>query len=291
MKKKGIVLLITVGFIAVLTSVIAYIFSITDKSFKRVENIEGQNQDIIILQDIKAILDERVSSLTKNDDFAKFLLGIPSFIDKKTKLSLEVRITPLSNKININSLLINKKIDTSINSFLESVAKKYNILDIAFLSNLLLDTIDEDSLSRSAMSEISEVDIRYTNGSIVNKEHFDTLLKYYVDMIGDESVYEVPWDELIYFGDLRKGILDCDRMSEELMGALGLDTEGFSRCDSIETQKSKEIASLYALSAYTLDTNYFLRVDISYKLDKKASNLSFVYETKTKKVSNVKAIN
>ncbi|WP_156928237.1 hypothetical protein [Sulfurospirillum arcachonense] len=46
--KKGIALLISIGFIAVFTALIAYVFSLSNKSFEEIERVELKNQSAII---------------------------------------------------------------------------------------------------------------------------------------------------------------------------------------------------------------------------------------------------
>ena len=289
--KKGIALLITIGFIAILTALMAYMFSISNSTFENIENLESKNQNFIIYKDIKTILDERAKNLKSSEGLSVFLLGIPSTFDKKTKLRLSVELQSLSNKVNINSIIIKNKQDVSIISFLKRVCEQYNVLDVTFFTNLVLDTIDEDSLSRGAMSEINQENIKFSNGRIVGKEHFDALINYYANKSGDTNILDVPWEKLIYFGALSKSTIDCNRMSEELIVTLLQSNESFTSCEEINTPKAKELAKQYNLKAFSPESSYFVLATVMYELDKRANKLSFMYDIKTKEVNGIAFLN
>ncbi|WP_024955740.1 hypothetical protein [Sulfurospirillum arcachonense] len=289
--KKGIALLITIGFIAILAALMAYMFSISNNTFESIEDIKSKSQDFILYKDIKTILDERAKSLTNSEDLTTFLLGIPSTFDKKTKLRLSVELESLSNKVNINSLLLKDKIDTSISTFLKSVCEEYNVLDATFFTNLVLDTIDEDSISRGAMSEINQEDIKFSNGRIMSKEHFDILINYYAEKSGDKNILNVPWEELVYFGPLAKSTIDCDRMSEELIKILLQSNESLTSCEEINTPTAKKFAQQYNLQAFSNQSSYYVLATIEYELEKKVSKVSFMYDIKTKEAGSIDFVN
>ena len=109
--RKGIALLITMGFITVLTGIIAYMFSITGGVFDEAIKVDAKNQRTILLRDIKSILDSKVDDIKDSEDLSNLLLGMPPFYDKKSELSLHVELEYLSDRVNLNSLLIKKKED------------------------------------------------------------------------------------------------------------------------------------------------------------------------------------
>ena len=100
--KKGIALLITIGFITVLTALLGYMFAISKKSFDEVNKIESKNQSFIMFKDIKTILDRYTFDIKDSDDLSKFLLGLNPFYihSKKNKLSLDIKIEP-NDKISL----------------------------------------------------------------------------------------------------------------------------------------------------------------------------------------------
>jgi len=279
--RKGIVLLITMGFITVLTGIIAYIFSITGGIFKEVVKVDGKNQKTILLKDIKVILDRYAKDVKQSDDLSNFLLGMPPFYDKKSQLSLHVELEYLSNKVNINSLLVKNKIDKNIEEFLKNIGETYNILDISFFIALLEDTIDEDDISRQSLSEISREDLKFSNSHIVNMSHFKKIIKYYVTTTRDTNLLSVPWDKLIYFGALNTSVVDCDKMSKELINIFKLDVENFSGCVDLEDEESKKIAQKFNLKKFSKEDNFYVLAKALYQVGDFQDDISFVYDLKT----------
>ncbi len=285
--KKGIALLITIGFIVILTSLIAYIFTLSNRAFDEVNNVKKRDQSAVLCSDVKKLLDSYASEIEDDKDFSTFLLGTPPFYDDRSGLGLEVEIKPLSDKININSILINKKINKNLVQFLQKICETYNILDPSFFIALVLDSIDQDSVEREALSEISLHEVKYSNGSIYNKTQFEILENYYADVVQDKNIFNVPWNQLIYFGGKNSSIVDCDRMSKEITFLLGLDSENFTGCSDLNSSKEdKEIAMKYNLKKFSKENNYDILVKMYYQVNSIKDRASFIYDMKTKKVSN-----
>lgn len=285
--KKGIALLITIGFIVVLTALIAYIFTLSNRAFEEVNSVEKRDQSQVLFSDVKKILDSYVGEIEDDKDFSNFLSGTPPFYDSKSGLWLEVEIKPLSDKININSILVNKKVNKNIVLFLQNICETYNILDPNFFISLILDSIDEDSVEREALSEISLHKINYSNGSIYDKSQFKVLENYYADVVQDKNIFSVPWGQLIYFGGKDLGMVDCDRMSKELIFLLGLDSENFTGCSDLNSSKeNREIAIKYNLKKFSKENNYDILVKIYYQINSIKDRASFIYDMKTKRVKS-----
>ncbi|MFK5882372.1 MAG: hypothetical protein QM482_09180 [Sulfurospirillum sp.] len=284
--KKGVALLITIGFVAVLTALIAYIFSLTNVVFDKVDNLHKRDQSSVIFSDVKKILDSYAGDIENSNDFSTFLLGVPPFYESSSGLGLDVKMSPLSDKININSILTGKKPDKNIVHFLQNICETYNILDASFFISLVLDTIDKDTLERQALSEISLHDLKYSNGRIYSKKQFETLEKYYADVVQDKNIFSVPWDRFVYFGGKNSGIVDCDRMSKEMIYILGLDSENFTGCDDLKDKESKKIATKYNLKKFSKENNYYILVKIFYQINSIKDRASFIYDIKTKRASN-----
>ena len=272
--KKGIALIITVGFITILGAIIAYVFSLTQGVFNEALKADAKNQRTILHSDIKNMLDTYAKRIENSEDLTNYLLGIPPIYDEKSGLSFYVELEYLSNKININSLAVNE----NIVKFLKNIAQNYNILDISFFIALLEDTIDEDDISREAFSEISREDIRFSNSRIINNRHFRRILEYYVDIVKDESVLKVPWEKLIYFGKTKQTVVDCDRMSKELISVLGFDEESFSGCADLEDQQYKTIAEQYNLKSFSKQNDLYLKVKIFYEIENLQDKIDFTYK-------------
>ncbi len=284
--KKGVVLLITIGFITVLSAIIAYMFSLSNSAFDEAQKSEQFNQSSILFYDVKDILDSYAKDVNDSEDLRTFLMGTPPFYDDKSALSLDVELEPLSNKININSILIKNKIDKNIVKFLQNVCETYNIIDSNFFIDLVLDTIDSDSVSREAMSEISQENMKFSNGRVLNFEHFKAILEYYVKKVQDRNILKVPWRELIYFGKSEYSEVDCDRMSRELINVIGFNSEDFAGCSELKDAVSEKIGSKFHLKSFSKVKNYYILVKISYQTNSIQDQIEFKYNIKNSKVSD-----
>ncbi len=284
--KKGIALLITIGFVAVLTALIAYIFSLSNSVFNEAEKVHNLNQGQILSSDIKKLVDRHIQDVNSSDDFSNFLIGIPPFYESKSGLGIEIELAPLSNRININSILVKNKINKNIEEYLQKICDDYNVLDSSFFIALVLDTIDTDVISRQALSEISMQNIRYSNGKIFDKAQFEVLKKYYAGVVQDKNIFAIPWKKFIYFGDTKPGIVDCDRMSKEMIDMLGLQSENYIGCDDLKSVEYKDIASKYNLKKFNKVDHYYILVRIYYQVNLIKDRASFVYDIKTKKASS-----
>ena len=284
--KKGIALLITIGFVAVLTALIAYIFSLSNSVFNEAKKVHSLNQGQILSGDIKKLIDRYIQDVNSSDDFSNFLIGIPPFYDTKSGLGIEIEIAPLSNRIDINSILVKNKVNKNIEEFLQKICADYNVLDPSFFIALVLDTIDTDDISRQALSEISLQNTKYTNGKIFDEAQFEVLKKYYSNVVQDKSIFNIPWKKFIYFGDSKPGIVDCDRMSKEMIDILGLHGENFVGCDDLKSDELKDIAIKYNLKKFNKLVHYYILVKIYYQVNSFKDRASFVYDIKTKKASS-----
>jgi len=284
--KKGIALLITIGFIAILSAVIAYMFSLSNKVLTTNTKMQQINQSAVLVDDVKTLLDSYAHAAKNDNNLSRFLMGIPPFYDSKNGLSLEVDTIPLSNRININAILINNKVDQNIVKYLQNICATYNVLDSTFFISLVLDTIDTDENARQALSEISVENLKYTNGSIADKREFKVLERYYAEVAQDKNIFNIPWDQFIYFGGHTTGMVDCDRMSKEMLAILGFDSENFAGCSDIKSNESKAIATKYNLKKYTKENNYYILVKIYYQIQSIKDSMSFIYDIKTNKASN-----
>jgi len=285
--KKGIALLVTLGFITILTTIIAYMFSVSKENFQKIEKIDSRNQSAILYKDGKIIVDKFVKKIKNSDDLDRFLSKVSPFIYQSKEGSLHVEVIPLSNKININSLVINNIVNKNTLDFIKSTCSFYNILDSKFFIDLLLDTIDEDDIARQAQSEILIKNKKFSNSKIVNYNHLKAIMSYYVSVTNDKNILQIPWEKLVFFGSMQKEMLDCDRMSDDLERVLGLDFQSFKGCSDLVGVEAIQIAQKYSLKKFTKANNYYILVKIFYSMEEFKNRILFVYNIKDNKVSNI----
>ncbi len=284
--KKGIALLITIGFITVLTLLIGYMFSFSEAIFKKAQKSDLPNQRVIIFDDIKSIIDKNAKKVKDYADLANFFSKIPLIVDKRSQLFLSVSMTPLSNKMDLNSVYVGKKANKASLDFIRRISETYNILDSHFLISLILDTIDTDNVSRDALSEISREDVKFSNGRIVDMEHFREILEYYDKIVDDKNVFRIPWEKLIYFGSGKSDLIDCDRLSEEFIKVLGLDLDEYGGCESANEAQDVKIFKKYNLKRFKKGKNYFIFAKIIYKIGEIVDTMTFIYNVNNGEVTD-----
>jgi len=283
MKKKAIILLITIGFITLMSALILVSVSIFERSFSNVQNLEDRNRFNVLFSDIVAILNKKVKDIKSSEDLDNFLGVYPPFSDSKSNLYVSIEIEPKVNRININNLYYKHKPDFIIKAFLERLFLRYDVADGDLLYRLFLDTIDNDESERGAQTEIVLKDFDFRNGKIENKKHLDKILDYYVSLTGDKSVKNIPWDRLIFFGPRdKKYILDCDRMPMELVEVL------FGERMNITCQDIKKMGiSAFNYSPFKKGVDYPVTCRVSFLFGEKEQKVEFDYDIKTHKVSNI----
>ncbi len=283
MKKKAIILLITVGFIAMMTALIFVSVNIFDDSIKGVYKVENRNRFNVLFRDILAILDKKVKDVTDARKLDEFLGVYPPFSDPKSGLSVSIEIEPKVNRININNLYYKHRVDFVTKAFLEKVFLKYEVADGDFLYRLFLDTIDNDENERGAQTEIVLKDYDFRNGKIENKKHLDKILDYYISITKDDSVKKIPWSKLIFFGERdKKYILDCDRMEPELVETLFGERERIS-CEDIQ----KAAISAFNYAPFKKGVDYPVTCKVYFAFGDQEEKVKFDYDLKTHKVSNI----
>jgi hypothetical protein len=284
--KKGIILFATLGFVAAMFAIFYYVFDLSDILFAKSRQIQARDQKIIIFQDIKKALDDYAADIKNSDDLSKFLSTPLFFSDKKTALSMQVEISSLSNKLNVNDMMHNNKINSNKKDLFEQICDTYNVIDTDFLVSLVLDTIDDDTNERVAGSEIALENFKFTNGSIADFDQFETILESYTRYTNDSSVKIIPWKKLIYFGRQSSGFIDCDRLSNDMIFAIGLD-ESYKSCDDLQNETGKNMKEKFDLKKYDKEDVYIVSVKIRYKIQgTNTQRISFEYDIKTHKVSD-----
>ncbi len=287
--KKGIALVIVLIFIIVMGLLVTSAFRLTTRVALQSQKQKTIAQSAVIVQDIKKILDGRFKKIKSNKELSEIFSEDGLIYDKKSGLDIHIKISPLSNKININAALINGKKNDYIIDILNRIYEKYNLLNPLFFTSLILDTIDTDDIEREPFSEISLQNINYTNGSVYNQEHFLILQNYYAKITQDKNIFKIPWGKLIYFGRNVSGYdsLDCDRLSDEMIATLGIYGLSKINCSTIEDSKYKKFIKMYLFQPFKKMKHYEINVKISYNLGNINEGVSYMYDIKNLKACKV----
>jgi len=286
MKKKAIILLITIGFITMMSALILVSVNIFNTSIEDVYKLENRNRFNVLFMDIVSILNKKVKDINSSDNLDEFLGSYPPLYDKKSKLSISIEIEPKLGKLNINNLYYKHKVDFAMKAFLQKVFLRYEIADGDLFERLLLDTIDNDEEERGASTEIVLKDYNFKNGKIENKKHFDKIVDYYIEITHDENIKKVPWDDLIFFGERdKKYILDCYNITPSLKAVLFGIEEGEAELDCEALFQTGVSAFNYGKFKKGID--YPVTCFVYFDFDKEREQVKFDYDLKTHKVSNI----
>jgi hypothetical protein len=267
--KKSIALLITIMFLLIVLSILGVILNITQKSLTS-NNIPQEN--LLIKSTINLLNSTNLKTVSE----IKEILKTFPIKSKDSKLKATIKISPLFNKIDINTYL-NKKINPLVDNYLTNILEYYNVKDPLFFKNLILDTIDKDSLEREAYSEISLQNPLFQNGKIYNKNHFLKILNYYVKKTDDKSVLDIPWDTLIFFGDGKKHYLTCEFLDKDVKKFLGIKRLKCDKKNNLDIINFKNQSSFWVL------------IKIDYIYHHIQNRVQITYDIRNKKVINIEA--
>ena len=224
--KKAIVLMMTLGFIAVITALVLYTLSISQKSFTTVADIDAQNQFSLTFKDFTAILKEMTKEV-KTPQALDMLLSvdIPPFPEPKTGLTVGFEMESYMKKLNLNAILTqllpaegNCDLNLSTEILcrpLERFMDRYEIQDKRLMIDLMLDTVDKDDMELGGETEIAADDIDFAQGKIYDYHHLKKIFDRYYALSSDKNVFKLTRDaveEVFWFGDtnLSEQMLDCN---------------------------------------------------------------------------------
>ena len=308
--KKGIVLLMTLGFITVITAMILWSVSISKKRFDRVIGIDAQNQFNIIFSDFSKILKKGDFN---SSDKLNMLLSIcfPPVMDSKSGMGVGFCAKSMMDRLNINYML-DTIVSSDKNSTKAKMAKYYQSAIIKYLSNkelsdpfiflsLLLDSVDLDHNERATQSEIAEEEPNFREGKIYDFEQFKKIEDYYYKMTLDSSIYKIDKEDLesyFYFGDRKSfGLLDCSNFPngksniKNLLPIISDEqielNEDSDICQEINSSLSNDLKKIYNISKYSNKSKYLVRCKLTLVNEDIDEEISFDYEVKSKRISNI----
>lgn len=289
--KRAVVLLITVGFIAFLSAMIASSLFIFQKAYAHIEAIQLSTQTSIVFQDILKHLSEQKKEIDEMYKLEQFTARHFPLYSKNGSFGVKVTVTSKSNRINLNNLLSEGEHASLLSDLLKNLSKEHKLANPDLLVNLLLDSVDEDLLERESGSEIAGYDGDFKNGKIENSRHFEKIMARYMVLTGDKRVKEIPWEKLFVFGGTaQSNSIDCDYMSRELAMALGLvfDQEQKMSCQNLQREANKKILEKYRIEKYKHESDYIAEVTMSLEVNKRDRNiLKFDYALKSGRVGHV----
>ena len=136
--------------------------------------------------------------------------------EPKAGLKITIDIDSDAQKLNINRLINTASTKNQIYyDIIADILRDFNVIDIDFFLNVVMDTIDSDKNERFYQSEIVLLQEDFENSRIFSYEHFNQILQYYKEKIGDNNIDLIPWDTLIQFHGQE---MDINYISPKLLG-------------------------------------------------------------------------
>jgi len=201
MKKKAVVLLITLGFITVITVLIMQTVTLSKSSLDDLTKVKTQNQLMLYMTNVTKLLKNQ-----KADDIRDYLLDqeIPVF-DEKSGVNLTVKCQALDDKLNLNRLLSCN--NTKCDEIIKRYAKDKELADEDYFLALLKDTVAPlEAGERRAGSRIVIDDKTFSDGCILNYKTIKQIQDKYYQELKDPNIYKINKDEFLdifYLSDLK----------------------------------------------------------------------------------------
>ncbi len=308
--RRAVVLIMTLGFIAVVTALVLWSLSTTQKEFDKVAKIDAQNQFNILFKDFTKMI--QTFDINSTDALELFLsITIPPITEPKSGVTVTYSSESLMDRLNLNNLLYRLSkparntpdeeekpiLARAIYRFFE----QFELSDAETMFALLVDTIDMDTISRGGNTEIADEDYDFRQGAIYSFEQFERIKERYYEITKDENIFKISREEFekyFYLGDPKsRNILDCsatrayiyDTMSlianDELV--LSKDVDICSEFNSTTSRSMKQLKKIYNISQYAKKKKYLVKSIIHLETQTYKRAISFWYDLSSKRISNI----
>jgi len=306
--RNGIVLMMTLGFIAVITALILWSVSISKSRFDKVAALDAENQFSIVFKDFTKLITQ--FDINSTDSLALFLsMDLPPISEEVTKIGLGFHPESLMDKLNINYIVASlvKHETNSTNAYHDSYLRRplekffalYELSDSFTMIDFLLDTIDRDDLERASYSEIATENFDFREGKIYDFNHFKKIQEYYYKSTHDENVFKITkseFEQFFYFGEPdERLLLDCNGL--QIKNALSLIVEDemliseepvdCSDVNSSNNRNMKTLNEIYNISQFANNQKYLIKCILNLDTEDALREISFDYEVSTKRISNI----
>jgi len=299
--KKGIVLFTTLMMIMALLSIVTIFLKNTSK----VKNSITTEFALIQTNSIMNNLTSYLKDVPFDEDTIFYGSKVPFTIPLKNNSSIVFKIESANKYLDINSLAVSiKSKNNETYSQFVSFLYQYNIRDPEFFIDLLLDTIDADTIEKNSGSgsEIVLNNPKFRNGKIYTMKHFKMIIDYYFSVTGDKLIYNIPFNKLISF---HSASLDINFLSDRLIDMIFYDANQFDltsikkhntiyeKLDDLPFDEAyiKEISKgRFAHSIGTKSSVIKVKIVLQYGEQFK-SNVEFLYNIKTKSLYDYTILN
>ncbi len=294
--RSGIALMVTVGIMALIAVVILGNLNLLDDAFTRSHQSQKFTQNQAVLKSFQTLLEKQSNKLTSESSLETFLVSLPGISDDEGLIVLDISISSLQGKLNINAIFSedNKTLSNPHETMFLRIFDAYEIKEPHQLLAMIADTIDSDTHERYVNSELGNRYADMSQGAVSDKQHLKKISDKYHLYTEDDNVYKIPWDRFFRFGTKNSvETVDCNHLDLELAGYMGLhvkaDINGaLMSCDDIGLD-DKQIKIDFKLEAFSKDKPYFVLLESEYKAKNIEGKLSLIYEIHTKEISHIKS--
>lgn len=299
MKKRGIVLMMTLALITVMMGVITVILAQSERLSRIGSNAFFQSVTLRIVNDLEQQLPSLLSVVTGPEQL-DLMLRLPLQLETKKKdFILRGQLSSTYNRLNINRIISSDgKIDEDYVALLMRIFVAHPISDPDMLMKLIFDTIDLDIVERGVDTEIVLMEPDFKNGSIVDSTQFNSILERYIELTRDATVLSIPWEDYIGYNGEK---MDFNAVNAETLSLIlpNISPEKIRSLTLFRTKayvtKEEAIAAEPALAPvfdtyffiYKVGDPYNLSCDVRVSENTHNEHIKFHYNLLEKKVRQV----
>ncbi len=315
--KKAIVLLMTLGFISIISALVLWSLNISKDRFDKIVYIDAENQFGIVFKDFIKIINQNTKEINDSEKLDMFLsIGMPAIAEAKTQVGLGFIVESKMDKININYILSRLVVleskderDDNITYFQRPLFKyfeKHELSNPDLMYDFLLDSVDKDDMERGSGTEIANDDIDFEQGKIYSFNHLKKIFNKYYQESRDKRVFNIKrseFEEYFYFGDTSQGMFDigrcefgCKAMELLIDDEITVDKdtnwlEIFANKDDKKDETLdetlKKIKKIYNISQFNNKSKYLVKCIVTFDTSEYRRDISFDYDIGSAGVENI----
>ncbi len=315
--KKAIVLLMTLGFISIISALVLWSLNISKDRFDKIVYIDAENQFGIVFKDFVKIINQNTKEINDSEKLDIFLsVGMPAIAEAKTQVGLGFIVESKMDKLNINYILStlvaheandtrNEDDDYLIRPLVKYFRDKHELSNPDLMFDFLLDTVDMDDMERGSETEIANEDIDFEQGKIYSFNHLKKIFNKYYQESRDKKVFNIKrseFEEYFYFGDIKQGMFDigrcefgCKAIELLIDGEITTDEDtdyaeifkDREKDDPEMDETLKEIKKIYNISQFNNKSKYLVKCIVTFDTSEYRRDISFDYDIGSAGVENI----
>jgi len=294
LKRKAVVLLITIGFITIITALVLQTVNISKSSLDTFNLIKIQNQ----LQRYMLDLVDSLKAQSPDDVLEYFTdQGEVPIFDEKSGVNLTISCKSMASRINLNRLLLCDNV--KCNEIIKRYAREKELADEEYFLALLKDTVNPlEAGERRAGSRVVLDDKKFSDGCVLSFKTIKQLEDRYYKELKDPNIYKIKEDEFLdifYLTDkkLQEDLNSSSPTDEvsKVLGCIDNDKECESEFKSIKeiikaSLKNKTTCSI-GENNQTIQTKYLIQCYVKSYHDSIDHDIVFKYDLKKKRVVDI----